>query len=326
MSSAPESDSSAGPDAFDRRRFLQIGAGSLAAASVPFLPADDMPACEETSRVAAGPFYPGRDRSDEDTDLTRIDGRSDQARGRIIRVWGRVLDEECEPVEGALVEIWQADANGRYHHKKDDRDKPIDPAFQGWGESVTGPDGEYGFKTVKPAPYPAGDGMRTPHIHFRAVATEHHELITQLFFEGEELNESDGVLQDLNPEERDRVVLRPQSNPEPEGDEYDEYRFDLNLIGLRTDLVSQSALRRYAGSYRLQTATGDAARIDITQEGHRLYAKRPGLTRKVELMPVSGNRFDASAFGGEEVRFDVENGTITVAVGDGEPLNGQKIQ
>ena len=176
-------------------------------------------ACKTTPEQTSGPFYPTEDGEDEDLDLTLIEGRDERAQGAVIYVRGRVLDEECEPVPDALVEIWQANTHGRYHHERDTSPAPVDPNFQGWGEVVTNRNGEYGFKTVLPGPYGTGGGMRTRHIHFRVSRRGYHELITQMYFEGEELNPKDGIWTSLSPAERERVTVRRERMPEGDGDE-----------------------------------------------------------------------------------------------------------
>ena len=189
--------------------------------------------CGATPRQTSGPFFPVFDQLDKDVDLTRLTGHDGAADGVVIRVQGRVLDEACQPVAGALVDLWQADANGRYSHPADPNPAPRDPNFQGWGQAVTDAAGAYSFRTIKPAAYPlaflggqpdASKGYRTPHIHFRVSKRGFRELSTQMYFEGEKLNESDLVLKRVPEAERPRVVITgvtsgPQDPP--------LFRFDL---------------------------------------------------------------------------------------------------
>jgi protocatechuate 3,4-dioxygenase beta subunit len=172
--------------------------------------------CGATPRQTSGPFFPVFDQLDKDVDLTRLTGHDGAADGVVIRVQGRVLDEACQPVAGALVDLWQADANGRYSHPADPNPAPRDPNFQGWGQAVTDAAGAYSFRTIKPAAYPlafldgqpdASKGYRTPHIHFRVSKRGFRELATQMYFEGEKLNESDLVLKRVPEAERPRVVI-----------------------------------------------------------------------------------------------------------------------
>jgi protocatechuate 3,4-dioxygenase, beta subunit len=107
---------------------------------------------------------------DADADLTVIGGGAGHAEGEVIHVMGRVLDARGAPVVGATVEIWQANAKGRYAHPADRNLAPLDPNFQGFGAQLTDGDGQYRFKTIKPAAYPINpmnpQRVRPPHIHF----------------------------------------------------------------------------------------------------------------------------------------------------------------
>jgi protocatechuate 3,4-dioxygenase beta subunit len=176
-------------------------------------------ACGLTPRQTSGPFFPASDQVDKDVDLTRVMGHDGRAEGEVIRVRGRVLDEQCRPVEGALVDLWQANAKGRYAHPADRNPAPLDPNFQGRGQAVTDAGGRYSFITVKPAPYPlefvggeadARSGFRTPHLHLRVSKRGHRELSTQMYFAGEALNDRDLVLARVPAPERPRVVIEPQ--------------------------------------------------------------------------------------------------------------------
>jgi protocatechuate 3,4-dioxygenase beta subunit len=202
-----------------RRDLFRLGAalplGTLTAA----LAAGAAAACGLTPRQTSGPFFPAFDQFDKDVDLTRVTGHDGRAQGEVIRVRGRVLDEQCRPVEGALVDLWQANAKGRYAHPADRNPAPLDPNFQGWGQAVSDADGRYSFTTIKPAPYPlefvGGEadtraGFRTPHLHFRVAKRGHRELSTQMYFAGEALNDRDAVLARVPASERPRVVIEPQ--------------------------------------------------------------------------------------------------------------------
>lgn len=313
----------------DRRNFLQIGVSSLVVtlAGVSFLPGIDPTTCSMTPETVMGPFYPTHDRTDQDVDLTRIDGRPGQARGEIIHVRGQVLDEACNPIEGATVKIWQADAHGRYRHERDDQSVPIDPNFQGWGEAVTDEDGRYGFKTIKPAPYPVEEGsseFRTPHIHFRVTHPDHYELITEMHFAGQPLNETDNVVQQLSEEERERTTIAPFPDENAEGA---VYSFDLNLAPLKTDLVAPETLASYAGTYELHM--GENIRpLQIIHEGHRLYAHVPDLTdTEIELRPLSKTRFSFEAVGDEIVFHPEEgsHGSLTLTLDSDREITASKV-
>lgn len=157
-----------------------------------------------TPALTIGPYYPDRLPLDQDNDLLLINDAITPAVGEILWVSGRVLDNSGSPVRGAAVEIWQADNNGAYIHSA----SPIpnrDGNFQGYGRFETGSDGRYLFRTVRPGLYPG----RTRHIHYQIRTPGRGNLITQLHFEGEPLNASDGVLNGVtNPAQR-ASIIRP---------------------------------------------------------------------------------------------------------------------
>lgn len=188
-----------------RRSILAAGAGIAAGAvSASVLGGTPGP----TPSNPEGPFYPKHSQLDRDTDLTRIEGREGRAQGQVIRVTGRVLDENGEPVEGALVDIWQANTYGRYHHEDDPATAPVDPDFQGWGMVKTGPDGHFAFTTIKPGAYNVQSGWdRPPHIHFKVSRRGYHELITQMYFANEPLNERDRLFLSVEENARQRLVV-----------------------------------------------------------------------------------------------------------------------
>lgn len=141
-----------------------------------------------------GPFYPVRHPEDADADLTHQAGKG-AALGQIVYVMGRVLNLRGEPVAGAQLEVWQANAAGRYTHPSDPNPAPIDPNFDGYALIRTDAEGRYRFKTVKPGAYTvARDWTRPPHIHFD-VRGHLNRLVTQMYFAGEPLNDKDRLLQ-----------------------------------------------------------------------------------------------------------------------------------
>jgi protocatechuate 3,4-dioxygenase beta subunit len=158
-----------------------------------------------------GPLL-GEDRVGEhDHDLT-VQGTGEPIGERII-VHGRLLDSGGRPLPGQLVEIWQANACGRYLHKVDQHPAPLDPNFTGVGRAVTDADGRYRFITIKPGAYPWGNhpnAWRPQHIHFsltgRAVP---QRLVTQMYFPGDPLFEYDPIYQSVHDEgARRRMVSR----------------------------------------------------------------------------------------------------------------------
>jgi protocatechuate 3,4-dioxygenase beta subunit len=141
---------------------------------------------------------------DADNDLVRIIGHKNAASGTVTHVFGRVLDAEGRAVPDARIEIWQCDSHGRYHYVDDRSSPPIDADFQGYGSTISGMDGAYRFRTIRPVPYPG----RTPHIHFAIDAPGGGRLITQMYVAGESLNERDPVLAQISdPGARDRIIV-----------------------------------------------------------------------------------------------------------------------
>jgi protocatechuate 3,4-dioxygenase beta subunit len=168
-----------------------------------------------------------------DSDLTRQHGG--EPLGERIIVSGRLLDGDGRPVPNSLIEIWQANAAGRYRHSVDRHPAPLDPNFSGAGRRLTDDQGRYEFITIKPGAYPWGNHVnawRPAHIHFSvfgpAFATR---LVTQMYFPGDPLFEYDPILQSVrDPRDRRRLLSSfDLSSTRPEwalG-----YRFDIVLRG-----------------------------------------------------------------------------------------------
>jgi len=141
-----------------------------------------------------GPFYPVEKPADQDADLTLIVGSTERAQGDILYLSGRVMARNGTPVAGAVVEVWQANAAGRYAHTGDKNPAPLDPNFQGYARVTTDSEGRYAIKTIKPGAYPVPGGwMRAPHVHFD-VTGKVTRLVTAMYFEGEALNDQDRIL------------------------------------------------------------------------------------------------------------------------------------
>jgi protocatechuate 3,4-dioxygenase beta subunit len=184
-------------------------------------------------RDLESPVFGHEDLGEFDNDLTRQHGG--EPHGERIIVTGRVVEEDGRPVRNALVEIWQANAAGRYAHDIDRHPAPLDPNFTGAGRALTDDDGRYEFVTVKPGAYPwknHPNAWRPAHIHFslfgRAFSSR---LVTQMYFPGDPLFEFDPIFQSVrDPGTRERLVAQ----------------FDLGLtqpdwaLGYRFDIVLRS--------------------------------------------------------------------------------------
>lgn len=207
----------AAPKKINRRALLKlsVGAGIAAIAST---------ACSKqnikqelrTPGQTEGPFYPIHQQQDKDVDLTQIEGRSSQAKGKVIHIKGQVTGTDGKILKKAFVDIWQANTWGRYRHIRDpNRAAQIDPDFQGWGQTETNAAGQYGFKTILPGAYPAGPAWtRPPHIHFKVAMPGYHRLTTQMYFPDQELNNVDKILQNLPHEQQELVIARLQDSTE----------------------------------------------------------------------------------------------------------------
>ena len=161
-------------------------------------------ALRRTPGQVLGPFYPVVKPLDQDADLTTIAGKPGRAAGQVIHVMGRVINPQGQPVQGARVEIWQANTYGRYTHPNHTNPAPLDPNFEGFGVLTTDAEGRYRFKTIKPGAY-GRDRMRPPHIHFE-VTGQINRVVTQMYFAGEPLNDKDPFLQSAGAN-RERLIV-----------------------------------------------------------------------------------------------------------------------
>lgn len=153
-----------------------------------------------TPRQTEGPFYPVQLPGDSDFDLLR-NGALDYRKGQPVWIDGTVSDPRGERVAGAQVEIWQCDANGHYDHPGDGARS--DRAFQGFGKVITGPDGRYRFRTIRPVAYSG----RTPHIHVKVRLGRKELLTTQLYIQGDAGNANDVLWRNLRDFDRDALTV-----------------------------------------------------------------------------------------------------------------------
>jgi protocatechuate 3,4-dioxygenase beta subunit len=184
-----------------RNLVIGIGAGAIAARSVG---AAEL--LRPTPQETFGPYFPVHTPRYHGFDLTRIPRNPGRALGQVIELSGRVLNVDGSPVKGAALEIWQANAAGRYANPIDKNPAPLDPNFQGVALLHTTAQGRYRILTVKPGAYPdPSGGMRTPHIHFD-VTSDDYRLVAQMYFPGEALNEKDILMSTMPARHRDPAL------------------------------------------------------------------------------------------------------------------------
>jgi protocatechuate 3,4-dioxygenase beta subunit len=157
-----------------------------------------------------GPVYGHESVGERDADLTRNGAKNGEPLGERIIVEGRVLDEAGRPVPNTLIEVWQANAAGRYIHIVDDHDAPLDPNFFGGGRCVTDDKGRYRFMTIKPGAYPWGNhanAWRPQHIHLSLFGScLASRLVTQMYFPGDPLLALDPIFLGTPEVARDRLI------------------------------------------------------------------------------------------------------------------------
>lgn len=161
-----------------------------------------------TPAQTEGPYYPVTLPTDTDFDLL-AQGTLHYTRGTATWLDGTVTDTSGRPLRGAVVEIWQCDEQGHYHHPADGG--KADPAFQGFGRVVADSDGGYRFRTIRPAPYTG----RTPHIHVKVRLGQRELLTTQLYVEGDPGNTRDFLWRQMN--EQDRAAITVPFAPGADG-------------------------------------------------------------------------------------------------------------
>jgi protocatechuate 3,4-dioxygenase beta subunit len=199
-------------DDLSRREILKMSAITGVASVVSTRFALAKAALARTPEQILGPFYPLKP-LDRNADLTMVPGRPRRAEGQVLTVMGRVLNLKGEPIRNAKVEIWQANARGRYTHPSDTNPAPLDPNFEGAAMLTADSDGRYRFKTIKPAAYPVGPHrMRPAHIHFQ-VSGQQDRLVTQMYFEGDPNNDTDPFLRTAG---RTELLVTKLMPPTPE--------------------------------------------------------------------------------------------------------------
>ena len=206
-----------------RRKLL----GGVAASAGALVAAKTVSAaCSITPYQVNGPFFPVAI-NDYDWDMTQVPGRRNRAEGQVVEITGRILNANCLPERGALIDIWQANAAGRYLHPRDPNPAPLDPNFEGYARLYTAEDGVYRLRTIIPGAYPVGPNwIRPPHIHFKVHPATAPSITTQMYFAGNELNDKDGLYMSV-PEEARSLITIDFSNKTADG--IPQGTFDLHV-------------------------------------------------------------------------------------------------
>jgi protocatechuate 3,4-dioxygenase, alpha subunit len=183
---------------------------------------------KQTPSQTVGPYFTMRLSAEGENVLS-----TPETLGQRIRIEGRVLDGDRKHIEDALIELWQADSSGRYHHPDDDRDDaPLDPSFTGFGRCASDfQTGAYSFLTIKPGPVPHPDGgMQAPHISLTIQARGMlNPTFTRLYFDDEAaVNASDPVLQSVPSERRTTLIAELVDAADSS---VPTYRFDIRYQG-----------------------------------------------------------------------------------------------
>ncbi|MBZ9841637.1 MULTISPECIES: protocatechuate 3,4-dioxygenase subunit beta [unclassified Mesorhizobium] len=198
-------------------------------------------AFDNTLSELTGPVFGHAMLGELDNDLIHNFARpGESALGERIIVHGRVLDERGKGVPGVLLEFWQANAGGRYRHKKDAYLAPLDPNFGGCGRTITGEDGSYAFRTVRPGPYPWPNGpndWRPAHIHFSVFGHGFAQrLITQMYFEGDPLIWRCPIVGGISNREAIEALIAALDMQSTIPMDALAYKFDIVLRGRRSTL------------------------------------------------------------------------------------------
>jgi protocatechuate 3,4-dioxygenase, beta subunit len=179
------------------------------------------------------PIFGATDVTDVDHDLTRA--HQGEPLGERITVSGRLLDSSGQPVRGQLIEVWQANAAGRYAHLRDQHPAPLDPNFTGAGRTLTDDDGSYSFTTIKPGAYPwrnHDNAWRPAHIHFSLFGSAFTQrLVTQMYFPGDPLFAYDPILQSVTDESARQALVAAYDHSLSRSEWSLGYRWDIVLDG-----------------------------------------------------------------------------------------------
>jgi protocatechuate 3,4-dioxygenase beta subunit len=188
-----------------------------------------------------GPAFGHNQIGELDNDLIHNFAQAgESAIGQRLIVYGRVLDENARPVPDALIEVWQANAGGRYRHKNEGYVAPLDPNFAGCGRTLSDENGHYVFRTIMPGPYPwpnGGNDWRPAHIHFSVFGSGFAQrLITQMYFEGDPLIPRCPIVRSINDPRAIEQLIAPLDMNRTIPMDARAYKFDIVLRGRRSTL------------------------------------------------------------------------------------------
>lgn len=207
---------------YSRRAFA--GAGLASAGLVLAAGAKAFQAKPLTAESVMGPFFPIDLPADSDADLTWVKGHAKRAAGQVIEISGRVFDLKGNPIAGARLDLWQANAAGRYDHPSDPAVASLDPDFQGSAAIVSDRQGNWRIVTIKPGGYDSPIGHRPPHIHFD-IRGKAHRNVAQLYFpEDAAGNATDSLYQALGGQAATSLAVRDAADP-------NKYAWDIVLMG-----------------------------------------------------------------------------------------------
>ena len=205
--------------------------------SVARSPRYSMISLQQSVSEITGPVFGHNDIDPIDNDLIKNYAKDGDPVGERIIVHGRVLDENARPVPNTLVEVWQANAGGRYRHKKDTYLAPIDPNFGGCGRTITDENGYYEFLTVRPGAYPwpnRGNDWRPMHIHVSVYGHSFGQrLITQMYFEGDPLINHCPIAATIKERSQLDRLVAPLDFSKSRPLDFLAYKFDIVLRGRR---------------------------------------------------------------------------------------------
>ena len=207
--------------ALSRRHFAGAAAAAVGIAAVSRAMAKELPL---TAESPMGPFYPLDRPADSDADMVWLKGRAARAVGDVIEISGRVTDVRGNPIPRARLDIWQANALGRYAHSADVSTAALDPNFQGFASISSDSRGRWRIKTIKPGGYDSPIGKRPPHIHFD-IRGRTHRNVAQLYFpEDSAANARDLLYRELGTGSATSLAVRDTADRS-------RYRWDIVLLG-----------------------------------------------------------------------------------------------